>query len=361
VRDTGMGMNEEQRQRLFRPFTQAEGSAARRFGGTGLGLAISKELVGRMGGAIEVVSEPAAGSTFSFELELGVGPARGAALPRPDLRGLRVLVVDDNRSAREILERSLNSLSFRATALASGALALEELEAAAARGEPYDLVLVDWQMPFMDGIETARRIKANARLPRRPLIFMITAYGREEVMHKAAEVAPDAFLFKPVSRSVLIDAIVRALRLPEAPHKREARAAPRWEELRGQRVLVVEDNEINQRVAREILEDAGLVVEMAASGFEALEVLRQGHARFRAVLMDVQMPGMDGYQTTRAIRAELHLPLPIIALTAHAFESERRKSLESGMDDHVTKPIDPDVLLAVLANRIARDGRAPES
>ena len=348
VRDTGIGLRDDQLGQLFKPFNQGDNATTRRHGGTGLGLAISQDLVRRMGGVIEVESAPGRGSTFAFTVELGVGKGSARALPFPDLRGLRVLVVDDNKTSREILERSLASLTFQVRTVASGAQALGALAEAEAKGAPFELVLLDWQMPEMDGFEVARRIRSDARFARRPLVFMITAFGRQEMQEKAGDLVPDALLVKPLSRSALIDALMRALSGTREP----ATSAPvraAWAGTGGgARVLVVEDNEVNRQVVSELLEIGGFAVETVASGREALERLERSPEAFAVVLMDVQMPEMDGYQTARAIRSQLKLSLPIVALTAHAFESERQRSLDAGMNDHVTKPIDAEGLIAAL-------------
>jgi CheY-like chemotaxis protein/HPt (histidine-containing phosphotransfer) domain-containing protein len=362
VRDTGIGMTEEQRAKLFRPFTQADGSTTRKYGGTGLGLAISKELVERMGGAIGVESAPGVGSTFYFTVVLELQPE--ATSPKrwlpSDLRGKRVLVVDDNQTAQDILKTTLTNMAFDVTTVDSGRAALQELE-----NQPYDLVILDWRMPEMDGIETARRIKTHLHLPKPPKIFMVTAYGREEVISQAEELGLDGFLIKPISDSILFDTLMetfgrdraRSLSPVSAPHPMADTTAT----VAGARVLVAEDNEINQQVAREILEGFGLVVEIAANGKLAAELLAESPGRFDAVLMDLQMPEMDGYEATRVIRTHVNIQtLPIIAMTAHALQSERQHCLDAGMNDYVSKPVDPDQLLATLARWITpQPGQPP--
>ena len=277
VRDTGIGLDSAARSRLFLPFSQGDASTTRRYAGTGLGLAISKELVGRMGGHLEVTSEPAAGSTFFFEIELGVAPPTpvkgGPTLEA--LRGLRVLVVDDSRTSRQILERALTALAFDVVCVESGEEAVAAAAAAKAPQRAFDIVMVDWKMPEMDGLETARRIVAGASPDRRPLVLMVTAYRMEEIRSEAEKVGFDAFLAKPVSRSALVVAIVEAhgkrtgkLGI-SGPPARAAAAA-----LRGLRVLVAEDNAINQQVIRAILESAGVVVEVVPDGQRALGAVR---------------------------------------------------------------------------------------
>jgi PAS domain S-box-containing protein len=362
VRDTGIGLTPEQRARLFSSFSQADSSTTRKYGGTGLGLAISKRLVEMMRGTIAVESTPGAGSTFSFTAVFGVGQEQRPRHEAPvDLQGLRVLVVDDNPSSREILEGMLRSFGFDVTLASSGEEGLEEL-ARAVGGRPYALVLMDWRMPGMDGIEAARRIKQDPHLRPPPPVILVTAYGREDVMMKAEAVGLNGFLVKPVSPSVMFDTVMQAMAHdlpPTAPRaERREREAEVHERLAGARVLLVEDNEINQQVATEILAGAGVAVTVAANGREAVEAVRR--EPFDAVLMDVQMPVLDGYAATRLVRAEERFrELPIIAMTAHAMAGDAEKSAAAGMNDHVTKPIDPERLLATLARWLR--GRAGQA
>lgn len=351
VRDTGIGMTPEQQSRLFTAFTQADGSISRKYGGTGLGLSISKQLVHLMGGEISVESHEGQGSTFAFELpfDLGQGMAeRRSDFPR-ELLQLRVLMVDDHAITRQTLQEELSAMNLSVSTAASGRLALAELIRAGLEEErPYDLVLLDWKMPEMDGLETARRIKAEEQIPKQPAIFVVTGHGREQIRSEAENLGIDAYLMKPMNPSILFDNIISVF---GAKHSGDGVAAqgpdPAFLPLAGVEVLVTEDNAINQQVVREILEGFGANVEIANSGFEALEKLAVQNPD--VVLMDVQMPGMGGYEATQKIRGELHkTELPIIALTAHALAAERQKCAEAGMNDHVTKPIEPDELLATL-------------
>jgi CheY-like chemotaxis protein/HPt (histidine-containing phosphotransfer) domain-containing protein len=270
-----------------------------------------------------------------------------------------VLVVDDNPTSRKVLSETLTSFGFRVTVAASGAEALDRLETADP-ATPFQLVLMDWKMPGMDGIETSRRIKGHGTLKQAPTIIMVTAHGREEVMKEASRSGLDGFLIKPVSPSVLFNTLIAALggdaeTQPEPPPETvvPGEIAAR---IRGAHVLVVEDNEINQQVAREILENAGLRVSVADNGQMALEKLE--HSLFHAVLMDIQMPVMDGFAAADAIRnSPLLKSIPVIAMTAHAMTGDREKGLAAGMNDYVTKPIDPENLIRVLAKWIRIEHR----
>jgi two-component system sensor histidine kinase/response regulator len=355
VRDTGIGLTEEQRGRLFEAFSQADTSTTRRYGGTGLGLAICKRLVELMDGEIRVDSRPGEGSTFVFTARLGLGTPRypGRFLPELDLRGTKALVVDDNATSREILSTMLEAMSFRVWEAATAEEGLTELLAAAG-DETFELVIMDWRLPGMDGLEASQRIRTHAGLPRKPKVVMATAYEREEVARRAAEVGLDGLIIKPVTQSALFDAVAQAFgRQPVrgAPAPRRTAADADLARIRGARVLLVEDNEVNREVAREVLQSAGLAVTVATNGQEAVD--RVEAAEFDAVLMDVQMPVLDGYEATRRIRTSPgRSDLPVIAMTAHASAGDRERSLQAGMNDHVTKPIDPQRLLSTLARWI---------
>ena len=355
VSDTGVGLTEEQRGRLFSAFSQGDSSTTRKYGGTGLGLTISRRLVEMMDGEIGVDSTPGVGSSFFFTAHFGrhaeQRPLHATASHVP---GLRILVVDDNASARDIFLAMLGSLRFDATAVDSGAAAVAELESAQRGGDPYGLVLLDWRMPHMDGIETIRRIQADVALVDTPMCMMVTAYSREELLQQVeqAQVRIAGLLVKPVSPSTLCDSIMtvfghdvgRRLRKQqrEAGHRDAARP------LRGARVLLVEDNDVNRELALEILGTAGMHVDVACNGLEALQ--RIAGATYDGVLMDCQMPVMDGYEATQRLRADArYAALPVIAMTANAMAGDREKCLAAGMNDHVAKPIDVGQLFATLA------------
>jgi len=353
VTDQGIGMNAQQVARLFQPFSQADASTTRMYGGTGLGLAICKRLIAMMGGEIEVESEPGKGSTFSFALSF-LKPETGwrrHELP-PELSGMRVLVVDDSRAVRRIMEKNLRAFSCQVKAVGSGEEAVAAVAEAAAAGAPFNLVFMDWVLPGMDGIEAGSRIKEMAGEGGSPSVILLTAYGRDEVLRKAEQRGLNGFLVKPVTRSALFDAVTsrragggrRIL-----PARTDESLFSRFASRRGARILVVEDNEINQQVARELLEAAGMVVAVASDGCEGLNAVR--HGDFDLVFMDIQMPEMDGNEACRRIRAELGeqgQALPVIAMTAHAMAEDRQRSLAAGMSDYLTKPIDPEALYQLI-------------
>lgn len=353
IRDTGIGMSQDQVSNLFQSFTQADISTTRKYGGTGLGLAICKQLVEMMGGRIWVESEPGKGSTFMFTITLGIIKDTPTLKPRTqpgELIGKRVLVVDDSDNAREVLVAMLDGCGFSVEEAASGAQALTVLASASSLGTPFDLVLMDWRMPGMNGLETSCRIKADTALSRTPAILMVTAFGREELMNLADDTGLDGFLIKPVSESTLIDTVTGIFACsPDSQKKPEQSYAPDEATfyLAGRRVLLVEDNEINRELAIELLAIHGIAVETAVNGREGIALATT--KQFDLVLMDIQMPEMDGLTATRLIRNNERLrDLPIIAMTAHAMSGDREKSLAAGMNGHITKPIDPQKLMETL-------------
>jgi len=352
VRDTGMGMTPEQAARLFQPFTQADMSTTRKHGGTGLGLTISRRLVELMGGRIWLTSEPGAGSTFLFTAWLELSAAKAARKIVPERLGqLRVLVVDDNAAAREILQEPLRAIVSRVDTVASGPEAVAAVKQADAAA-PYDIVFMDWRMPDMDGLQASRRIKSDETLTRQPAIVLVTAFGREEVREEAERLRLDGFLVKPVTKSMIVDTLMNVFAEPGSA----AAVMPVDEQagrLRGAHILLTEDNEINQQIAVELLEGAGATVRVASNGQEAVQILSDGPEPppFDLVLMDLQMPEMDGYQATAKLRGERRFAsLPIIAMTAHATVEERQRCLASGMNDHIAKPINPAMLFDTLGH-----------
>jgi signal transduction histidine kinase/DNA-binding response OmpR family regulator/HPt (histidine-containing phosphotransfer) domain-containing protein len=348
VSDTGIGLTEEQMGRLFQAFEQADASTTRQHGGTGLGLAISKKLAQLMGGDVGVISEVGKGSTFWFTAYLARGDANAKRLASPDLRGRRVLIIDDNAQAREIESTMLTSMTFQVHEAPSGLEGIEMVKQAADRKEPYDIVFIDWQMPGLDGIETGKRIRALPGLAVPPHLVMVTAYGREEVLKQAEDAAFDNVLIKPVTPSMLFDSAVQALSGDHEP-AREVDASPtlNLDQLRGARVLLVEDNELNQEVAMGLLEPALMSIDLAENGEVAVRMV--GEHNYDIVLMDMQMPVMDGIAATKAIRSNPRFrELPIIAMTANAMDADREVCRQAGMNDHVSKPIDPDAMFTTV-------------
>jgi signal transduction histidine kinase/CheY-like chemotaxis protein/HAMP domain-containing protein len=339
VRDTGIGMTREQSARLFQPFTQADMSTTRKHGGTGLGLTICRRLVDLMGGRIWLESEPGVGTTFYFTLWLGVGQAKGAA----------TIVPGKLAQLRQILRESLDTIARRVDVVTSGP---EAIAAVRERdpSEPYDIVFIDWRMPGMDGLQASRHIKGDETLKHQPAIVLVTAFGREEVREEAERLQLDGFLLKPVTRSMIVDTLVNVF-----AEEGDAASKPAEREqdtrLRGCRILLAEDNEINQQIAIELLESAGAAVTVANNGREAVDILSRSDqaAPYDIVLMDLQMPEMDGYQATTKIRSDSRfVNLPIVAMTAHATIEERQRCLAAGMIDHIAKPIDPVALLETV-------------
>jgi len=347
VTDTGIGMTEAQMARLFRAFEQADTSTTRKYGGTGLGLAISKRLAELMGGNISVMSEYGKGSTFCFtaRLDKATLPPRPRLL-RSDLHGRRVLVIDDNSPARAVISNLLSNMALVADEAASGEEGIEMVRQANEAGQPYEIAFVDWQMPKLDGIETCKRLLALSNVP--PHLVMVTAYGREEVLKKAEETGIENVLVKPVTSSTLFDTTLSVLSA-ESETRDDAGTTPSLDTVRtrGTRVLLVEDNEINQEVAIGQLEDAEIAVDLAENGEIAVRMVQ--NKDYDLVLMDMQMPVMDGIEATRTIRTHPRFDsLPIMAMTANALAADRERCLEAGMNDHIAKPIDPEQLFRVL-------------
>jgi two-component system, sensor histidine kinase and response regulator len=351
VSDTGIGLSEEQQARLFRNFEQADNSTTRQYGGTGLGLAISKNLAHLMGGHVGVDSMVGQGSTFWFTAWLDLGESQPPVLaPQAHLRGKRMLVVDDNDAAREVLTDMLQRMAFEVDAVAGGAAAVEAVQRQEEVGRPYDLVFLDWQMPEMDGVQTAHAIQGLG-LAHAPKLLCVTAFDRDELRRQLQDADFADTLVKPVSASQLFDSVVGQLGGMVADsgalEQSEAALEQVSATLSGSRVLLVEDNELNQQVACELLQHAGLVVDVVEHGGVALERLAQ-HP-YDLVLMDMQMPVMDGLTATQRIRQQPQwATLPIVAMTANAMEHDRDRCLAAGMNDHIAKPIEPTHLWRTL-------------
>jgi signal transduction histidine kinase/DNA-binding response OmpR family regulator/HPt (histidine-containing phosphotransfer) domain-containing protein len=354
VSDTGIGLAPEQISRLFQSFRQADNSTTRRYGGTGLGLSISKGLAELMGGQVGVVSQLGKGSTFWFSVRMGVGSADPCRDQRRlELQGRRVLVVDDNQTARLVLRDLLTAMGLSVDDVADGRQAVEAVKRQAITSQPYEIVFLDGQMPGMDGIETTAALAA-LRLPQPPRCVMVAAFGHEDVMRQVGQSGIEDVLIKPVNVSKLHDTVVRVLNVGADDGRlqpltvEEADAHP-LADIRGARVLLVEDNELNQQVASELLTDAGLLVEIAENGRIAVDMVLGAQTPWDIVLMDMQMPVMDGLTATREIRKSLSADrLTIVAMTANAMQQDRERCFEAGMQDFVAKPIVPHELFGAL-------------
>lgn len=357
VRDTGMGMTPEQQNKLFQAFSQADTSITRKHGGTGLGLAISKKLTELMGGKIWLESQYNQGSSFYFTAVLGRQSAvqAPARVRKSELRDLRVLVVDDNQSAREILANMLRSFEMRVDFAETGEAALGVLERALS--DPYQVMIIDWRMPGLDGIATTARVQVSELITKQPKVIMATAYGREDLTLAASDIDLAGILTKPVTASSLLDAILRSLgHETQRKSRSQGRAAETHEaqaKLAGAKLLLVEDNEINQELVLELLTNCRIEVVVANNGQEAVDILQASAAEFDGVLMDCQMPIMDGYSATQAVRQQLQLTeLPVLAMTANAMAGDRDKALDSGMNDHIAKPLDVNQMFITMATWI---------
>ncbi len=363
VTDTGIGMTEKQVAKLFTSFSQADGSTTRKYGGTGLGLVICKRLVHLMQGEIKVESSHGKGSTFSFSAIFSTSKKSSQqefSIPAW-FKDLRALVVDDSFVSRRILSFALQSFAMNITTVTSGEAAIAEINGAAS--DPYRLVLMDMEMDGMDGIETSRRILARQTADASPKIIMVTAYSQERLAKEAAAAGIHGFLVKPVAKAALFDAILECFgftpkRLACTPRGDSAMQQTKF--IRGSRVLLVEDNLINQQVATELLEQADLHVTVVANGSQGVTAAASG--QYELILMDIQMPEMDGYTATRKIRAAGNVLTPIVAMTASAMTGDREKSLAAGMNDHLTKPIEPEELYKILTKWITPTaGETPKS
>ncbi len=345
VADSGMGIPADLIERLFESFNQADETTTRKYGGTGLGLAICKHMVEMMGGRIWVNSIPNRGSTFYFTGIFGIGKVHNDIVARslPDLRGLKVLVVDDNDSAREVISSMLTASSFEVSTASSGEEALEIINSRAEQNYPFDLVLIDWKMPGIDGIETAHIIKNKTDAFQVQAVLMITGFDLEEVKQEVWVNDIDGFLNKPVSQSSLFQAIINIFGQEAKDNRFHPLKAPEMEKaenIAGASILLVEDNKINQQVGIELLKQANVKVDIAENGLEAVAAIE--NKQYDLVLMDIQMPEMDGLEAARRIRQQKRFDdIPIIAMTAHAMTGDREKSLAAGMNDHISKPIDP--------------------
>jgi signal transduction histidine kinase/DNA-binding response OmpR family regulator len=359
VTDTGIGIPREKQKMIFEAFAQADASMTRKYGGTGLGLAITSQLVKMMGGRLWVESELGQGSTFHFTAHFGLAkvPTKPHALRQTiSLRDMPVLVVDDNATNRRILEAMLTHWMMQPTLAEGGSKALGYMRAASDAGKSYPLVLIDAQMPDMDGFALAQQIKESPGLAG-ATIMMLTSAGQRGDAARCRELGIAVYLIKPIRQSELLEAILLALGRPSQQGERPTvltRHSLR-EARRKLRVLVAEDNAVNQQLAVRLLEKQGHTVAVAGNGREALEALEKAASGFDVVLMDVQMPEMDGFEATAAIRQKEKATgqhLPIVAMTAHALKGDRERCLAAGMDDYVAKPIQAKELLAAVAGAV---------
>ena len=354
IRDTGIGIGSEQQTKLFKSFSQVDASTTRNYGGTGLGLAICKKLTELMDGQIWLESQVGLGSTFHVAVELGKQPEQKMLAKTnvlPEMKHLKLLLVDDNATAREILMKTLVSLGCSANYAENGCEAIALVKQADSQ-DPYDIIFMDWHMPTMDGVACAQAIQTSLELKQVPRIVMVTAYGREGAMQASQDVDLCGVLVKPITPSSLLNVILqcigyRGITSPRSEYQAQEMQAA-ITKLQGAYVLIVEDNEINQELASELLITKGIHVQLANNGQEALESLQE--ETFDGILMDIQMPVMDGYRATQEIRKQLsYLKLPIIAMTANAMAGDREKALKAGMNDHIAKPINIGQLFITMA------------
>ena len=366
IRDTGIGIPPDRQQAIFESFTQAEDSTTRRYGGTGLGLAICQSLVQAMGGKLAVESTPGHGSSFCFsvdfpcdtettEMELKIQQQEAVPL---ETQGMHVLIVDDHATTREVLLSIIHSFGWRGEAVASGAEAIER--ARTATTDPFDLVLLDWMMPEMDGWSTLEQLRPLETVGGKTKILMISAHSREwlEQRHNTQVGLLDGYVVKPFTPSYLFDAAIEATSGKATPQQEQR---PNCQPLKNLRILLVEDNPLNQQVARELLLHAGALVRVANYGQMAIDLFQVQPDTFDVVLMDIHMPGLDGYQTTQILRHDLQVTIPIIAMTANAMASDREACLASGMNDHVGKPFDITHLIATLRQHCGLEESLPHS
>ena len=367
IEDSGIGISEEQLGRLFQPFGQADGSITRKFGGSGLGLVISKKMIELMGGTLQYESVIDEGSTFSFTIPFAFQAVHKDSFfnyPK-DIREMRVLIVDSSKASGCVVAKVMKSFSFDVTIAESGKQALKLLHDNDTNS-PFRMVITAWKIHDINGIELTRRIKTSKDLQNKPKVIMLTVYSYADVRFQAEQAELDGFMLKPFNRSILFDTIMEIFNEDRHTAKIQHESSTSNnlpENIIGAKVLLAEDNLINQQVAQEILEDAGIDVDIVNNGKEAIENLENNV--YDAVLMDIQMPEMDGFQAVKIIRNRLKIKeIPIIAMTAHALVGDKEKSLLMGMDDHITKPIDPDFLIETLSkwlpNKTNHSGRFSE-
>ena len=354
VRDTGIGMTAQQQAQLFTAFSQGDQSITRRFGGTGLGLAISKHLIHMMGGEIAVASSEGKGSRFWFSVPFEVLAQPAGVRRTPALGPLRLLVADDNRTTRELIVKLIHAWGWNADEVDSGFAAIELYRERLAQQQPYDVVLADWHMPVMDGLATAKAIRQAASGQRQPIVVMVNAFARNHLEEISSAAEADVVLMKPITGSSLFDALHQALIAKDDGGEQRMLQRPLGTELAGVHFLLVEDNHLNQAVARGILEHMGATLDVVGDGLQAVERLRTEALRYDIVLMDMQMPVMDGFSATQLIRAELRLNLPVIAMTAGVLASERERCMTAGISDFIAKPVVVEEMMEVILRHLPK-------
>jgi signal transduction histidine kinase/DNA-binding response OmpR family regulator len=360
INDSGIGLSKDQIGNLFKSFSQADSSTTRKYGGTGLGLTISKRLVEMMGGNIDIASEPGKGSNFFFKLPFGIVPHQERFNIAPELKEMKVLVIDDTRISRENLKYSLEAFSFKVDTAESGVQAIEKIENSS--DDYYKLILVDWRMPGLDGLETIKQLKKRFSAKGSPVFFLITTFTNDEIINEAEKNGISTVIQKPVGRSVLFKTVMEefgyATQKKKTSTKKMFSKSKSLSRIAGARILLAEDNALNQLVATELLEKENFFVDVANNGLEA--VIKAESKLYDLVLMDIQMPELDGIQASKKIRKIKNKDqknVPVIAMTAHAMVGDKEKSLQAGMNDHITKPIDPQELYATLIKWIKPGNR----
>jgi PAS domain S-box-containing protein len=352
VSDTGIGMDNQQLQKLFQPFSQADASTTRKFGGTGLGLSISNSIATLMGGTIEVKSRLGIGSEFQITVPMIAIIDTTTPISSTNKKQLNLLVVDDNSTSNNYICKTVSSWNWNAEPALNGQQALDVVRARLSEGKYFDAIIVDWQMPMMDGLVTIKMLRELLPKGKTPLIIMVSAFSRDKMLQEQAADYADAILMKPITGSSVFDTVHEAIMLSsgiEVMPRYSKAALTRVNQIQGAKLLLVEDNPFNQIVAKGFLEQGGATVDVLENGFLAVEHLRSHAEMYHAVLMDVQMPIMDGISATRMIRNELHLSIPIIAMTAGVMYSERERCLQSGMNDFVGKPIDVEQMFLAIS------------
>ncbi|MEA5057170.1 MAG: response regulator [Anaerotignum propionicum] len=349
VSDSGIGISKENQEKLFEAFTQSDNTITRQYGGTGLGLTISKTLAEMMNGRLWLESEENVGSTFSFTAWFDIGETLSSkkCITLHDIKKIKTLVVDDNPMAGEIMKEYMENMGATVDLAASGGQALELIQKNSFES-PYQLLLIDWNMPDLDGMETVKHINALSEIKIKPLVILVTAYDLEEMKKNAQDLGIAAFLTKPISQSSLYDAIVNIFAKDLSISQKED---PQYEiasSLHGINILLVEDNEVNQQIACELLQSQGCKLAISNNGLQAVQCFKSRIETYDLIFMDIQMPEMDGFEATKQIR-EIDTEIPIIAMTARNMQEEKEKCYQAGMNDHIAKPIDPELLMEMVS------------